>query len=497
MLTYSYFDEVPTRPLAIATTEGFPFDWLDATANIDHATGMELASQVASGRSVKVDFPWRPSNDTRFPRVQKNFMTGGFMSNYSTWGPTYEAKLGTTFSAPGGIYIAAGATIYGGYVLASGTSFSSPYAAGVAALVRQAHPDITPDQVINRISTTAKPIQMQTNLRVTKDYPAPVFQQGAGLVDAHAAIHTTTTFNVSDIAFNDTAFLRPHSFEMNNVGNESVSYEITHLPAPTIYTFNSGMLTVTRFSNDSEFMLNIIPDMHATLKFSVNGSITLNAGESSVVTVTATPPAGLDASRLPLYSGFIHIQASNGFNMTIPYGGIATPLRGVPVLDTRPGQERTTLITNLTDGSIVRPGLGGNNMSSTFVIPRVTGNVTTSTELWNVSLPGCQINPVFGSRRAEVSLMQNGVSLGSILPVDGPLTDTTFLRDVTQFFLFYGRMADGSFVEGGLYRFRVRLLRITGDVAKLDDWDEVLTEPFVLKYAPVGNSSVAARMSAV
>lgn len=492
ILTYSYFDEVPTRPLAVATTENYPFDWLDATANIDHAVGLELASQLASGKTVSVNFPWRPSNDTRVPRVQQNFMTGGFMSNYSTMGPTYEAKIGTTFSAPGGVYIAAGAMIYGGFVVASGTSFSSPYAAGVAALLKQAHPDLTPDQIINRLATTAKPMQMQTNLRVTQEYLSIPFQQGAGLVDAHAAVYATTTFNVSELALNDTAFLRPLSFEMFNIGNESLTYEITNMPAPTMYTFNSGNMTVTPFSNDSAFIANILPDTHATLDFSVNSTIAMAGGRSVVVTVTTTPPAGLDASRLPLYSGFVSIRASDGFNYTIPYGGIASPLRDVPVLDTRPGQERTVLIGNLTDGSTERPGLGGSNLSSTFVIPKVTGNITTSTELWNVSLPGCEVMATFGSRRAEVSLLQDGVSLGSIMPIDRPqpLADTTFLRDAAQSVLFYGRMADGSFVgEGGPYRFRVRLLRVTGDAAKAEDWDEVVTDPFELQYGPASNST--------
>ncbi|KAJ4397852.1 hypothetical protein N0V93_002089 [Gnomoniopsis smithogilvyi] len=497
MLIYNYFDEVPTRPLPVTTTENYPFDWLDATANIDHALGVELASQLSSGKTVRVNFPWRPENDTRVPRVQQNFLTSGFMSNYSTWGPTYEAKIGTTFSAPGGNCIAAGGMIYGGFVVASGTSFSSPYAAGVAALLKQAHPDLTPDQIINRLATTAKPIQMQTNLRVTQDYLAMPFQQGSGLVDAYAAVRATTTFNVSELAFNDTTFIGPQSFEIFNAANESLTYEITNLAAPTLYSFNSGNMTVTPFNNDTAFAQNILPDTQATLDFSVNSTIAIEGGGSVVVTVTATPPLGLDASRLPLYSGFVSIRASDGFNYTIPYGGMASPLRDVPVLDTRPGQERTVLIGNLTDDSTERPGLGGSNLSSTFVIPKVTGNITTSTELWNVSLPGCEIKSTFGSRRAEVSLMQDGVSLGSILPIDRPkpLTDTTFLRDSPQPVLFYGKMADGTFVEGGPYRFRVRLLRVTGDATKAEDWDEVVTDPFELAYGPAGNSSLAARGS--
>lgn len=489
MLTYNWIDGIPTRPLPLATTEGYPFDWLDATANIDNAVGVELARLVSGGAKVQLDLPWRPSDDTRVPRVQENYLTAGFMSNYSTWGPTYEAKIGTTFSAPGGNYLAAGGTIYGGYVVASGTSFSSPYAAGVAALLKQVHPNITAVEIINRLATTAKPIKMQTNLRVTQDYLAPTFQQGGGLVDAYAAVHTTTTFNASDLAFNDTSFIQPQSFEIYNQGNETVTYELSHTPGPTIYTFTPGNTTVTPFSNDTAFASNTLADVSATLEFSTGTSMSMTAGGSQVITVTATPPAGLDNSRLPLYSGFVSIKASNGFNFSIPYGGIASPLRDVPVLDTRPGQERTYLIANITADEteeFVRPGLDGNNVTSAFVIPQVVGNISTSTALWNVTLPGFSVSTLFGSRRAEVSLLQDTVSLGSVLTVGGelPIQDSTFVRDSPATQLFYGKLADGTFVEaGGPYRFRVRLLRVTGDVANAEDWDEVVTEPFELSYA--------------
>lgn len=146
------------------------------------------------------------------------------MSNYSTWGPTYEAKIGTTFSAPGANVLTAGGTIYGGLVIASGTSFSAPYVAGVAALIKQAHPGITPNEIINRLAMTAKPVKMQSNQRQTQNYLAPAFQQGGGMIDAYAALKTTTTLNVSDLAFNDTAYSQPQSFELRNGGGDVVTY---------------------------------------------------------------------------------------------------------------------------------------------------------------------------------------------------------------------------------------------------------------------------------
>lgn len=413
------------------------------------------------------------------------------MSNYSSWGPTYEAKIGTTVSAPGGLIVTLGSELYGGLVSASGTSFSSPYVAGVAALMREAHPGITPAEIMNRLATTAKPVRMQSNQRVTQEYLAPAFQQGAGMIDAYAAVRTTTTFNVTDLAFNDTAFLRPMSFEVRNEGTESVTYEISHNPGPTLYTFAPGNKTVTAFSNDTAFPGNVLPNVAAEVSLS-QSSVTLAAGASAAVTVAVTPPAGLDSTRLPLYSGFLSVSASNGDEFSIPYGGIGSPLRQVPVLDTSPGQERTFLIANTSTGN-VRPGLAGNNLSSTFTIPRVTGNVTTSTLLTNITLPGFSMNPLFGSRRLEASLLQDGTNLGRISTV-GELANN-YVRDRADTTLFYGRMADGTFVQNsGIYRFQVRLLRVTGSPEVAEDWDQVVTEPFTVVFSGSGgNGTVASR----
>lgn len=412
------------------------------------------------------------------------------MSNFSSWGPTYEAKLGTTVSAPGGLIMTLGGEIYGGLVVASGTSFSSPYVAGVAALMREAHPGITSTEIMNRLATTAKPVRMQSNQRVTQDYLAPTFQQGGGMIDAYAAVRTTTTFNVSELAFNDTAFLRPLSFEMRNEGTESVTYEISHNPGPTLYTFAPGNNTVTAFSNDTTFPGNILPDLAAEISLS-QSSVTLDAGVSAVITVAVRPPAGLERARLPLYSGFLSISASNGDELSIPYGGIGSPLRQVPVLDTSPGQERTFLIANTSTGN-VRPGLAGNNLSSTFTIPRVTGNVTTSTLLTNLTLPGFSMTPLFGSRRLEASLLQGGRNLGRISTV-GELSNY-YVRDRTESELFYGRMADGTFVQdSGIYRFQLRLLRVTGNPEVAGDWDQVVTEPFTIIFSGSGGNGTVAR----
>ncbi|MCI1020302.1 S8 family serine peptidase [Microbacterium sp. C5A9] len=62
----------------------------------------------------------------------------------------------------------------------SGTSGAAPIVAGIAALIRSAHPDIDAANVINRIIRTAIPVEGMTRT------PDPLY--GYGLIDAEAAI---------------------------------------------------------------------------------------------------------------------------------------------------------------------------------------------------------------------------------------------------------------------------------------------------------------------
>jgi subtilisin family serine protease len=71
-----------------------------------------------------------------------------------------------------------GATPGGGYVLWNGTSGAAPIVAGVAALVRSAHPELDAAGVINRIVATARPA-------------GEAALYGYGLLDAAAAVAST------------------------------------------------------------------------------------------------------------------------------------------------------------------------------------------------------------------------------------------------------------------------------------------------------------------
>jgi subtilisin family serine protease len=74
----------------------------------------------------------------------------------------------------------------------AGTSMSSPYAAGVAALIKAVHPGWTPGQVKSALMTSS----LQTATKEDGVTPADAFDDGAGSIRADRAVRPTLTFDV-------------------------------------------------------------------------------------------------------------------------------------------------------------------------------------------------------------------------------------------------------------------------------------------------------------
>ena len=127
------------------------------------------------------------------------------LASFSSTGPTYEGFVKPEIVAPGGHVIAVlqgssviakahptflGANGYLGssYFYMSGTSMSSAVVAGTVALMLQAQPTLTPDQVKCKLMSSAQPAINETG---TLAYS--VFQQGAGQFDAYGAVFNPNT----------------------------------------------------------------------------------------------------------------------------------------------------------------------------------------------------------------------------------------------------------------------------------------------------------------
>ncbi|MGG0175596.1 S8 family serine peptidase [Gottfriedia acidiceleris] len=124
---------------------------------------------------------------------------GNKLASFSSRGPariTYDIKPEVT--APGVAVFSTvpsymhGADQIGKYDYAydnlSGTSMATPNVAGVAALLKQANPNITPAQIKETLMNTADPLNGNYS----------VFESGAGQVDPYEAIHSKTRVEVVD-----------------------------------------------------------------------------------------------------------------------------------------------------------------------------------------------------------------------------------------------------------------------------------------------------------
>lgn len=140
-----------------------------------------VRSTWSTGRAAPVHADQMTTFSSRGP-------AGGFIKPDVT-APGLQVLAGDT---PAPIDVAAGPP---GQLFQSiaGTSMSSPYAAGVAALIRAVHPDWTPGQVKSALMTSA----LQTATKEDGVTPADPFDDGAGSIRADRAVHPTLTFDVT------------------------------------------------------------------------------------------------------------------------------------------------------------------------------------------------------------------------------------------------------------------------------------------------------------
>jgi hypothetical protein len=118
----------------------------------------------------------------------------------------------------------------------------------------------------------------------------------------------------SSVSFNDSdAFIESATFGLENKGTRDVQYNIRHLPALTVYTIKDGE------TSPAKAPLPIAPDAYAAIEFSAS-SVTVPAGGKVAFRASATPQEGLSRQRLPVYSGYIELSGTDGFepSLTIP-----------------------------------------------------------------------------------------------------------------------------------------------------------------------------------
>ncbi|KAI8627325.1 peptidase S8/S53 domain-containing protein [Xylariaceae sp. FL1651] len=443
-----FYNNVPvgaTGPSVTAVTG------IKANGMVTASQGESWVASLAAGSEVVLDMV-DPETAPVSLITDKNTRTGGYASTYTTWNPTFELDVKPQVSSPGGNILSTWPQALGSYAVISGTSMSCPLVAAIYALIADVRGTFNPATLESLVASTANP-QLFNDGTATYGVLAPVSQAGAGIVQAYDAAYATTLLSKSYLAFNDTDNLVDTlNFTVKNLGTTEVTYQLGSVGAATAYTFSSSIYP-------DGFPGLKVSDEYATIKLS-DSEITVPAGGDTIVSVTVTPPA-VDGSRLPVYSGYITLNGTNGESISLPYNGAVGSLHDTQVLDTG--------YLSISSDPNQNPITG----NASFVLPKDPNA--------NATYPVAVALMAFGSPRISIKLLHftgNGTeNLGEIF--DSRYDYASRDPYVTA---FDGRLADGSYAPAGKYTFSIEALHIFGNASDPAEYDVALTAPFSIRY---------------
>ncbi|KAJ9103666.1 hypothetical protein QFC19_004241 [Naganishia cerealis] len=292
---------------------GYPLNY----AQISAEDGQYLLSQLRTGANVSITFGFAPY-------ALPNRFTPALPSTESAIGPTDDLYMKPQIMAPGG-YIVSLAPTESGFGFNSGTSFSCPFVSASTALYMAAkggRANTSPEGIFQALQATANLIPASVNDSRINTAAAT----GAGLLQIYDAIHQPFTLSPTELLLNDTAyFASTQSITIHNTGNSKVKFRLSHTPAVTVYAFEDG-------SYESAYPLPIAEGASANVKLGKT-TINLKAGESETVSIKFSYPTNVKQQRLPIYSGYIVISSDDGATSQVPYLGVATAMKSIPILD--------------------------------------------------------------------------------------------------------------------------------------------------------------------
>jgi subtilisin family serine protease len=269
---------------------------------IGKAQGELLDSRLAAG---PVDLTWTIASTP-------NTTTGGFVSDFSSYGPAPDLTLKPDLGAPGGFITSTYPLEQGGHASLSGTSMSSPHVAGAVALLLEAHPNTPASAVRTILMNNASP-------RPRAGAPAgldAVHRQGAGMLDIPAAVLATTRVEPGKLELGESeAGPAVRTLTIENNGASAVSYELSNAAA---LATGPDAFTPTAMVGES------------SVSFSAN-PVLVAAGGTATVDVTIAPDPELQDGSL--YGGYILLTPDDGGRETrVPYAGFDGDYQSAPVL---------------------------------------------------------------------------------------------------------------------------------------------------------------------
>ncbi|KAJ3076949.1 hypothetical protein HDU98_010224 [Podochytrium sp. JEL0797] len=455
-------------------------------------------------------------------------VTGGTVSNFSSPGLDPLLNLKPEIGGIGGFVYSTisphSAQVNGyseNYLVMSGTSMASAYAAGVTALLLQQRGKLDLSTVRAYLQNNAMP----KSVYKTSLTNSPSFQ-GAGLVNAFYAASAKTLVLPSSLALNDT---------INMQSKYTITIQNNYAVGMTYVVSSKTAATVTTYVGSDDFPQGqagtlLTDDQHATVTFLSDNcseddtqgakTVFVPAGSSAKVNIQFQPAAATTGVN-PVYGGYITITNSkDDAVISVPYAGVigswkaknfwsrnSTSLNSkwlTPFFSKYFGANYTagSASTGLYEGDgLFNPLKAQDVINGTdYAIILAIPTFTTRAAQIHVEYQGKDNRMVmagFSSNTAHVYL-RNLETGGGEGVLSGEVQRTTYVKDpngVSNNTIFIwgglgydlntnltGPFTPPSLLPTGNYIMRFLGLKNFGDVMRIDDYDALETPVFTLVY---------------
>ena len=252
--------------------------------------------------------------------IASSELMAGLVSGFSSYGVSPDLALKPDIGAPGGNVFSTyanvpGAALFDGqpYAISSGTSMASPHVAGAVALLLEAKPDTSSQEVRARLANSADAHQWwgdQNQVEMTH-------RQGAGMLDIDNAVLSDTLIQPGKLSFGESEN-GPVSRRLS-VRNEALVTQTYALSARGTATTGPDTVADQFFtSHDSVSFAQIVTVDGAMQAIPVT-AISLAPGSTATIEITVAADTSLfDGS---LHSGFIDLVSDKNASYSVPYVG--------------------------------------------------------------------------------------------------------------------------------------------------------------------------------
>jgi subtilisin family serine protease len=399
-----------------------------------------------------------------------------------------------------------------GYISASGTSMSSPMAAGLVALVKQKNPHWTPSMIRAALMNTATNLR-QGNGTPVADGAQTINQIGAGLPDAFAAANVKAMMGTGNFGASGSApTARPNNICPNYGGNPSPlcgtspgnpdflgSHSFGAVPIAGVIGTNTKTQTVTITDVTNGNGGGVYNLSSSTVRNQPAGvSVSFTDGTGTAISSVEVPAGGSAAFNVNItvngesvpanptqIEWYVTAARSDGgqtLRMPFQYRAIApTVSMFAPTLNNADGTEFSGNPATDIDGNY---GLSfaatGTNPPAKFRIEESNNNGATWATVADV--PAAQTtynfsgrgNGTFQYRVRALYTVTNGLFAGPASAVKTVVVDRRLEADVTS--MIEARMVDGSLsFSGGVFQFNQTLKNISGDASIFSPLKMIIT----------------------